>query len=146
MLYAICHNTYVYTYKEKWEPWEPCLFLDILHSFIRLFKSKMGSQTLGTQGNPGILLPCIAMYCHVLPCIAMYCQVTLYNAMSYFTHGGIGLLLPATLSDLLPLYPLPRASSCGLVRGCIVRPLDLWTGVSLAVGQDRPKSEPFCGP
>ena len=60
ILYTICHNTYVYTYKEKWEPWEPCLFLDVLCSFIRLFKSKMGSQTLGTQGNPGILPPCIA--------------------------------------------------------------------------------------
>lgn len=76
----------------------------------------------------------------------MYCHVTLYNAMSYFTHGGIGLLLPATLSDLLPLYPLTRVSAGGLVQGCIVRPLDLWQGVSLAVGQDRPKSEPFCGP
>lgn len=54
ILYAICHNTYVYTYKEKWEP---CLFLDVLHSFIRLFKSKMGSQTLGTQGSFRHVLP-----------------------------------------------------------------------------------------
>ena len=76
----------------------------------------------------------------------MYCHVTLYNAMSYFTHGGIGLLLPATLSDLLPLYPLTRVSAGGLVQGCIVRPLDLWPGVSRMVGQDGSKSEPFCGP
>lgn len=55
----------------------------------------------------------------------MYCHVTLYNAMGYLTHGGIGLLLPATLSDLYPLYPLPRASAGGLVCGCIVRPDDL---------------------
>ena len=83
----------------------------------------------GTQGS----------FRHVLP------RNAIYNAMGYLTHGGIGLLLPATLSDLYPLYPLPRASAGGLVCGCIVRPLDLCPGVSLAVGQARPKSEPFCG-
>ena len=66
--------------------------------------------------------------------------------MGYLTHGGIGLLLPATLSDLYPLYPLPRASAGGLVRGCIVRPLDLCPGVSRAVAHDWPEFEPHCGP
>lgn len=103
---------------------------------------------------------------HTMKILAIYecflleiaCILTAHQVHTLHTIDDMGLILSVTSCVTAEwyagwrhlcrscLYPLPRASAGGLVQGCIVRPLDLWPGVSLAVGQDRPKSEPRCGP